>query len=183
MPKRLEAPATITAAIAVLAVVAGPAAAEDVTSSPTAERNIAIAAAYWGSEIPGYAVEVEPLPDGDVGLSPQPGTVQAIDPSLWNSGKRRFLCAVETHEYGHSLGFGHSNDPSNVMYPPPSEDAVPGCNAAYPTYEQEIIDADQPVMEAEFAAEPSAAPPRAAPRHHRRACHRHHRCRRHKARR
>ena len=112
----------------------------DVTSMPTAQRNVMIAARYWGASVPDYRVEVDPVSSTEIGAlaeAEEPGNWQRISPTFWNSGEARHICVVSVHEYGHSLGNGHSADPANVMYWQPSEDSVPGCNAAYPSLHEE----------------------------------------------
>jgi hypothetical protein len=132
--------------------------AEDVTASPIAQQNIAIASAYWGVTIPGYHVEVAALQSTApkaVGEAGEPGNWQRIAPEFWAAKELRILCVIETHEYGHSLGHEHVTDPTNVMYPDPSENSVPGCDV-YPSCEEEA----QVIVQAEQNAEIAALSPK-----------------------
>jgi hypothetical protein len=51
--------------------------------------------------------------------NPEPiaGDMHLNDADTWNIGSNTDLFSVSLHEFGHSLGLGHSDDPSDVMYP------------------------------------------------------------------
>jgi hypothetical protein len=155
------------------------ASATDVTDIPVVQQDLAIATQYWGVTISPYAVEVRPLVlTGAVAESEQPGHSQRLSAEtaralLPKTSEYRWACVIIVHEYGHSTGHGHVTDPNNVMYPAPSADSVPGCNAAFPSLEEEAH-AEVRIEQAEIKNENRAAAKRhrsAAQKHHR---HHHH---------
>jgi hypothetical protein len=144
--------------IAVLATLAAGASAQlgrpsdlDVTAIPIVQRFVSIAADFW-RESPAqlaadngcasYTVEVGPTVIAtSEGEAAQPGCWQRWSPGVWNQlleerGNAEDLrtdCLLTVHEYGHSTGRGHVDDPANVMYgQKTSLSAVPGCTAAFP---------------------------------------------------
>ena len=123
----------------------------DVTPIPIVQRFLSIAAEYW-HETPAqvaaangcatYTVEVGPTAGvANEGEAMQPGCWQRWSPSVWdqlleergNPEELRADCLLTVHEYGHSTGHGHVDDPANVMYAQrTSLSAVPGCTRAFP---------------------------------------------------
>lgn len=85
-----------------------------------------IAKAYWGRapECGRPQVVSAALPPPTVGLADVVHCEIDVDRSaLW--GPAGEACMVAVHEYGHLLGFGHSPDPNDVMYPLLREPAWP----------------------------------------------------------
>lgn len=76
-----------------------------------------IAAAFWGQtpDCGQPSLTSAELPPPVVGFADLADCSIVVDP-------RRFYfsgaaCVVVVHEYGHLIGLGHSDDPTNVMYP------------------------------------------------------------------
>jgi hypothetical protein len=91
---------------------------------------------FWHvpADQPYPAVDVGPLPDPAAWAMADSGGIvlnqdiypwpPALEPRwLWN----HWMCVLIVHEYGHVLGFGHSTDPYNIMYPVLWFEAVPQC--------------------------------------------------------
>jgi hypothetical protein len=91
-------------------------------TNPNAPRTVSI---LWGTYAHGDAYPF----DGPGGVlahtffpappNPEPiaGDMHFDDSETWRIGANTDLFSVALHELGHSLGLGHSDDPSAVMYP------------------------------------------------------------------
>lgn len=132
---------TLGAVVAIALALAGavPAYAEDwdVTNTPVAQFLLAAARSYWGTTPAcpaGYRVLVGQITDqgdaGAAGEAPMPGYWMRLEPgilpsSLAPSDELGNACVIVTHEMGHSLGYGHSSDPTSVMYAGSDEASAP----------------------------------------------------------
>lgn len=109
-------------ALLVLGVEEAPAA----PFTPSLERAYNVATHYWGGE-PSGCTSIEkaivPTLDGYYAEASQPEPGERIPCFLWVSrslaSPRAFgtACGVLVHEVGHLRGYGHSDDPTNVMFP------------------------------------------------------------------
>jgi hypothetical protein len=61
----------------------------------------------------------------------------------------RGLCDVITHEIGHTRGYRHVNDPTNVMYPTLIASGTPSCDAAQAQITQREVTPTAPAVAAE----------------------------------
>ena len=115
--------------VAVLGVVVP--VAEAAPFTPELEADYAYAEQWWGAVPSGCSgVTREVLPDTAMpghggqatqpkdGAAPIPCIIDIAEGSLAVTCQRR---EVVLHEYGHLLGYGHSEDPASIMYP-----AAPG---------------------------------------------------------
>src|ERR1035437_6137769 len=131
---------------------------KNITSTPLIQKDLRIAARYWGvspAEVAAkngcqnYRVFVGSVSGligdsvlgasskGMVAMADRHGCEQRILPHFWkhiqdSTSRLREGCAVVVHEFGHSIGKGHSPDPNSVMSASPEGDSVAGCRAAFP---------------------------------------------------
>lgn len=123
-------------ALATLVSAGGVGAAKASPFTPELEADYAFAEQWWGAMPTGCStITREVLPDaampGAAGQAtqPEPGAepvlcvIQIAESSLLESCHRR---EIVLHEYGHLLGYGHSEDPANIMYGHPGS-AHPLC--------------------------------------------------------
>lgn len=126
---------------AVVMVMPAPASADD--GPPLLDDALAnyfaAAQAHWGGPVPTCMVNgVTPIavhailyddPDPAVAArAEQPGCRIWLDRQLWHEMRPLEACTVVVHEWGHLLGYGHVDDPLDVMaeFPsrPPAECAA-----------------------------------------------------------
>lgn len=78
---------------------------------------LVLALAYWG-QAPACgqaAIVVDSLPPPAVGFADLAACrITLASGRAWRPGE---VCMTVLHEYGHLLGLGHSDDPSDLMYP------------------------------------------------------------------
>jgi len=133
----------IHALVLACAVTAGPAAAAASADhgtpyeSATLTRYLQIAEAQWGAPAPTCsgqgkaAVRVHAVlfdsPDPSVSaVAEQPGCRIWLDRDFWPARDDAIDCTIIAHEWGHLLGFGHSEVVGSLMYPMP-EHGAQGC--------------------------------------------------------
>jgi hypothetical protein len=125
-PQRSALWAVAVAAVAL--ALAAPAAAQAETTFLDDDLGtyFGIAHAYWGGPIPTcvengvLTVPVHAVlyddPDPSVAArAEQPGCRIWLDRGKWRRMGRAEACMVVVHEWGHLLGHGHSEDPSDLM--------------------------------------------------------------------
>ena len=139
----------ITAALLSLSLTSA-ASAENVTSSPLAQRSLAVATAYWGrAACASITVEVAPItedaesspgvliPPSDVWaetrlngctmhLAPEVWEIQTALPGLQKADEAG-ACEVIVHEFGHTLGLGDTTAVGIMNASPEERPAVPAC--------------------------------------------------------
>ncbi len=133
----------IHALVIVCAVAGGPAAAGasadhgTTYESSTLTRYLQIAEAQWGAPaptcsgqgnepVPVHAVLIDdPHPDVSA-VAELPGCRIWLDRDYWPARPDETDCTIIAHEWGHLLGFGHSDDEHSLMYEAP-EHGAPGC--------------------------------------------------------
>jgi Matrixin len=128
--------------IALLCLLGAPTAAEaapDPGRDPLVQRWLGVARAYWGASPPCLggvdAVAGNWGPGGDAWAYASAGscwialrpTAYPAPPRMDLTWWRAAMCTTTAHEWGHLLGYGHSPDPSSLMYPYVPVGAVPGC--------------------------------------------------------
>jgi matrixin len=84
-----------------------------------------VAGAYWSGPVPscvenGVTIPVHALlyddPEASVAArAEQPGCRIWVDRDHWREMGTVEACTIIVHEWGHLLGFGHSEDPLNIM--------------------------------------------------------------------
>jgi hypothetical protein len=80
-------------------------------------------------------VRAQWLPDQGIwAAAQQGGCTIAFDPDFYPAPAgydvrwwQAAMCSVVAHEYGHLLGYGHVNDPNNLMNPVTPINIVAGC--------------------------------------------------------
>jgi hypothetical protein len=118
----------LAATVAVLASLALPSIAladVDVTNTPLGQQLLGEAQSYWGTSASciQYMLLVGPITDQPEGIidpaaeADTPGCSMRISETAWDSYPMADLCALATHEYGHSLGKEHDTNPTSVMDP------------------------------------------------------------------
>jgi hypothetical protein len=96
------------------------------------ERGLAVARAFWNREPDckdGYRTYSAPITTP--ALADTPGcrmwfadyALRLPRTAKWSAA----LCVLVVHEYGHSLGYGHSEDRRSVMFEAPRFSSVPRC--------------------------------------------------------
>jgi hypothetical protein len=125
------------------ALAAGPAASAgwadhgEPYASETFTDYLEVAEAHWGRPAPtcpgpdGVPIPVHAGlyddPDPDVSARAEVGGCRIwLDRSFWPAAPREIDCTIITHEWGHLLGFVHSDDPQSLMFEAPLTGA-PGC--------------------------------------------------------
>ena len=116
----------VTLAVALALLL--PATASAAPLSPTLNFAYELAARHWGAEPTGcVSIDKQIVDDGAIGdfrgeaTQPAPGEHAVcylyVIRDLASPRDFGLACAVMFHEYGHLLGYGHSTDPHNIMYP------------------------------------------------------------------
>jgi Matrixin len=107
---------------------------------PTLQSDFDAAAAYWQQAAPTQCSSetvssVAKMPGrvlGEATLS-EPGSSGPCTMQVARGMTHRMRCLVVVHEYGHWLGFRHSKDRQDVMFPVINpEMVVPACEAKGP---------------------------------------------------
>jgi hypothetical protein len=118
---------------------AAAATAPDPATDPQIQSWLQVAQSYWHAEpnCPnGLSItRAQWLPDPGVwAAAVQGGCAMAFDPDFYPAPPqydpawwRAAMCSVVAHEWGHLLGYGHVNDPSNLMNPVTPINIVTGC--------------------------------------------------------
>jgi hypothetical protein len=130
----LRVPRHLIALFAVAVALAAPSLAHadhgQPFTDPDVEAYLEIAREHWGMTPAGCAVHVvlhdNPNPDV-VATAEQPGCRMWLDRDWWPAPPSRIACTIVAHEWGHLLGFGHSDDSNDLMYVQPLTGA-PGCS-------------------------------------------------------
>lgn len=114
--------------VAVLALLVLCAPARAAPFTPELERAYSVATRWWGetptecSSLDREIVADDEMPEDTEGWATIPGDepvpcVLYIRRALAAPRSFERACAVTLHEVGHLLGYDHSDDPRNVMYP------------------------------------------------------------------
>ena len=127
------------------ALLAAPARADHgaTINDPTLSRYMAIAAAYWGGPEPVCTTQDGQVirPHAVLADNPQPevaawaevgGCRIWLDIDFWPAAPDELYCNLIAHEWGHLLGYGHSSNPSDLMWPEWTNNVVPGCQVFRP---------------------------------------------------
>jgi hypothetical protein len=103
---------------------------------PTVQADLGAAAAYWQQPIPPQCTSttvssVTTLPSRVLGeaTESEPNVVGPCTMVIARGMDPRLRCLVVAHEYGHWLGFAHSADRHNPMFPviDPTMVVLPQC--------------------------------------------------------
>lgn len=99
---------------------------------------LSVAATYWHAEqvCPASSVTVVWAPlaaAGELGAA-QLGGCATGERTIWldrslRKTVYRWRCTIIVHEYGHLMGFDHTDDPASVMHTPPERVAA-GCGTS-----------------------------------------------------
>lgn len=105
--------------------------------SATLTRYLQVAQAQWGRPAPacpgrgnsvvGVHAVLFDSPDPEVSaVAEMPGCRIWLDRDFWPAPNDAIDCTIIAHEWGHLLGYGHSEIPQSLMYATP-ELGAPGC--------------------------------------------------------
>jgi hypothetical protein len=152
------------------AVAAG---APNPSTDPQIATWLQIAQAHWGAgpNCPdGISISrAQWLPDPGVwAAAVQGGCAMAFDPDFYPAPPqydpawwRAAMCSVVAHEWGHLLGYGHVNDPSNLMNPVTPINIVGGCPTwGLPTAAADASQSDNAATAPTPATTPAAKAPK-----------------------
>lgn len=114
---------------------------------------LGVAQDYWGGATPALGCATEAI-EWDIPILSSPDTLgeatQPTHPGTACIMRIRAgldvvtMCYVVVHEYGHWLGYSHSDDPYSVMYPYIRQRAsVPGCDALAPHHESRWLNSER----------------------------------------